>query len=288
MSLDGQSLATFVSEETGLPFTGSSGLDADRNRWIGLEPQGHSAPHAFMVRIAILWRRLEITFEPGKFAGELLRSMAAADQEGRAIFSAVLGDCTQAGASVSFRVNGQEIDTARSASWPQDWSRLSLSIARGNLELGAEGGDTDEAIIRDWTARFMSAVIALLPLERTDDGEPDVGGYPEGSLIRVEVNRYERDRRNRSAALAIHGRSCKACGMSFEETYGSVASGFIEVHHVTPVSLLGADYVIDPRTDLVPLCPNCHAVVHRVSPPMPVADLAALLLTVASLRTPDD
>lgn len=95
--------------------------------------------------------------------------------------------------------------------------------------------------------------------------------------MRVEVNRYERDRRNRAAALAIHGRSCSGCGMSFDELYGEVAAGFIEVHHVTPVSMLGEDYVIDPRTDLIPLCPNCHAVVHRMTPPMPVSELVALL-----------
>lgn len=277
MSPDAKSLADFITEETGLPFTGASGFDAERNRYIVLEPDGHTGPHSFVVRIRLLWRRIELAFEPGKFAGELLRSMATADADGRAIFASVLRDCSEVGASVDFRVNGMEMPFQPDAEWTPDWGRLSLSLARGNLELGAEDGASDDQIIREWTARFMAAVVALLPLEHADSGEPDVGGYPEGALMRVEVNRYERDRRNRSAALAIHGRACKGCGMSFEERYGTIAAGFIEVHHLTPVSSLLPEYVINPQTDLVPLCPNCHAVVHRKTPPLSIPDLIDLL-----------
>lgn len=277
MSLDARSLAEFVTEETGLPFTCTSGFDAEKNRWLALEPEGHAGPHTFVVRIRLLWRRIEISFEPGKFAGELLQSMAAVDHDGRSIFASVMRDCAEAGANLAFRINGADTPYQANAEWSRNWSRLSLSLTRGNLELGAEDGAADDQIIREWTARFMAAVVALLPLEESDTGEPDVGGYPEGALMRIEVNRYERDRRNRSAALAIHGRACKGCGMSFEERYGAIAAGFIEVHHITPVSNLTANYVINPQTDLVPLCPNCHAVVHRQTPPISIEELSALV-----------
>lgn len=277
MPPDAHSLANFVTEETGLAFMASSGFDAEKNRWIVLEPEGHAGDHSFAVRVTLHWRRIELSFEPGKFAGELLKSMAAVDDDGRALFASVLRNCTEAGATVRFRVNGAEMPIDAGGVWSPDWSRLSLTLARGNLELGADGGQQDDQIVRDWTARFMAAVVALLPLERADTGEPDISGYPEGALVRVEVNRYERDRRNRSAALAIHGRTCKGCGMSFGERYGAIAAGFIEVHHITPVSRLDPGYVIDPQTDLVPLCPNCHAVVHRKTPPLSIDEL---MLTV--------
>lgn len=61
------------------------------------------------------------------------------------------------------------------------------------------------------------------------------------------------------------------------ERYGSAAAGLIEVHHVTPVSQLGEDYIIDPRTDLMPLCPNCHSVAHRRNPPFSIDDLREML-----------
>ena len=62
-----------------------------------------------------------------------------------------------------------------------------------------------------------------------------------------------------------------------ESRYGSIAAGMIEAHHVTPVSELGPDYVIDPLDDLVPLCPNCHAVAHRRNPPLSVSEVKAFL-----------
>jgi 5-methylcytosine-specific restriction protein A len=60
--------------------------------------------------------------------------------------------------------------------------------------------------------------------------------------------------------------------------YGTAAVGLIEVHHVRPVSMLGAGYLIDPRTDLVPLCPNCHSVAHRRNPPYSIDDIRRMLV----------
>jgi len=61
------------------------------------------------------------------------------------------------------------------------------------------------------------------------------------------------------------------------DRYGEAAVGFIEVHHLTPVSTLGPGYVIDPRTDLAPLCPNCHGMAHRRTPPWSIAELRQML-----------
>jgi 5-methylcytosine-specific restriction protein A len=277
MLLDPVSLAAFLTEETGLPFVGKSGLDAEKHRWILVEPEGHDGPHGFAIRATLRWRRLEITFEPGMFAGELLEGMAEVDADGRVLFESVISECHLLGAAVSLRINGTDTDYRASADWPTHWARFGLTLSRGTLELGAENGEQDDRIVREWAARFVAAVVALLPLEPADTGEPDIVGYSEGSMLRTEVNRYERDRRNRVAALAIHGRACKACGMNFEKAYGAIGAGFIEVHHTTPVSELGANYRLDVRKDLVPLCPNCHAVVHRRSPPLSLDELVAIL-----------
>lgn len=100
------------------------------------------------------------------------------------------------------------------------------------------------------------------------------GTYPEGSVIRVQTNRYERNVEARRICLAFHGTSCAACSFSFEVTYGDIGKDFIHVHHVVPVSQLGIDYTLDPISDLVPLCANCHAMAHLgVSTPRTVAEL---------------
>lgn len=60
----------------------------------------------------------------------------------------------------------------------------------------------------------------------------------------------------------LHGVECKACGFDFERAYGEHAKGFIHVHHVVPLSTFDGEKAVNPKTDLVPLCANCHAVVH--------------------------
>lgn len=275
MSPDPETLATIISNETGLGFSGSTGMDEAGHTWIALTPDEHDPAHTFSIRILLEWRRLSIGFEPGKFAGPLLEVMSGADDNARAVFRSVMQNCEQYGAAITITPNGKDHSYGDAELWNDKWKRLTFGIQKGNIELGAEDGIPDDELVREWTSRFVAAVIALLPLEERKPS--DVDGFPEGAVQTIEVNRYERDRRNRSAALAIHGCSCAACGMKFEESYGPAAAGFIEVHHVVPVSQLGTDYVIDPRTDLVPLCSNCHSVVHQRTPPFTVEELRGLL-----------
>lgn len=77
------------------------------------------------------------------------------------------------------------------------------------------------------------------------------------------VTRYEDMPQNREAAIAAHGFKCKACGMDFAGTYGSIGRNFIEVHHITPLSEPKQEVEIDAQHDLVCLCANCHRMIHR-------------------------
>jgi len=80
------------------------------------------------------------------------------------------------------------------------------------------------------------------------------------------VNRYERDPKARQACLAHHGYACTVCGFDFAVTYGHLGVDYIVVHHVKELSTLGPDYKVDPKRDLVPVCANCHAMLHRERP----------------------
>lgn len=99
----------------------------------------------------------------------------------------------------------------------------------------------------------------------------------EGTIHRVESNRYERNREARQKCIEANGCRCAVCGMSFEEKYGEIGRGFIHVHHVVPISSIGQDYVVDPLKDLVPVCPNCHNMLHRKDPPLSIEELKWLL-----------
>ncbi|WP_459195785.1 HNH endonuclease [Wukongibacter baidiensis] len=85
----------------------------------------------------------------------------------------------------------------------------------------------------------------------------------EGKVRYVYSKKYERDHRNRSRAIEIHGTKCIVCGFDFHKVYGELGKGYIEIHHVKPLSTLGEEVVIDPKTDLVPVCSNCHNMIHR-------------------------
>ena len=65
--------------------------------------------------------------------------------------------------------------------------------------------------------------------------------------------------------LEHHGYACQVCELRFEERYGEFGRGFIHVHHVIPLGQIEDhdSHTVDPVKDLVPVCPNCHAMVHR-------------------------
>ena len=88
-------------------------------------------------------------------------------------------------------------------------------------------------------------------------------GYSEGSKLARIITYFERNSKNRKEALKEHGYRCKACGVLLEDLYGEIARELIEVHHLVPISKLRGSTEINPKKDLVPLCPNCHRVAHK-------------------------
>ena len=80
--------------------------------------------------------------------------------------------------------------------------------------------------------------------------------------LRLHVQ-YERSQRNRAKAIELHGTTCKVCGFNFDIVYGEEhADSYIEIHHLSPVSEHG-EGPVNPETDLLPLCSNCHSMAHR-------------------------
>ncbi|MNI20409.1 HNH endonuclease [compost metagenome] len=99
-------------------------------------------------------------------------------------------------------------------------------------------------------------------IDRDQEFETTVTGL-EGKKIAYFGVRYERSAKLRREAIAIHGVACNVCGFDFAKAYGEHAKGFIHVHHVKPISEFEGDQAVDPATDLITLCANCHAAVHR-------------------------
>jgi 5-methylcytosine-specific restriction protein A len=99
----------------------------------------------------------------------------------------------------------------------------------------------------------------------------------EGAKKVIAVNVYERDRGARLKCIAHWGCKCAVCRFDFGSVYGELGEGFIHVHHLKPLGEIGAEYQLDPMADLRPVCPNCHAMLHRTSPARGIDELRQLI-----------
>lgn len=111
--------------------------------------------------------------------------------------------------------------------------------------------------------------LCLLP------SEAEATDMLEGGRTTVQVNRFERDQAARRRCIQIFGTACSVCGFDFSEIYGDIGAGFIHVHHLTPLSMIGKRYKVNASTDLRPVCPNCHEMLHMKTPPLLIEELKA-------------
>ena len=56
--------------------------------------------------------------------------------------------------------------------------------------------------------------------------------------------------------------TCQICGFDFGKFYGPEYANKIHFHHKKPLYEIKKEYVINPIKDLLPVCPNCHMVLH--------------------------
>lgn len=101
--------------------------------------------------------------------------------------------------------------------------------------------------------------------------------YYEGAVQQVLVDRYERNPEARRDCVAHWGTKCAVCDFDFACKYGALGAGYIHVHHLRLISAEKKEHAVDPVADLRPVCPNCHAMLHRSTPPLSIATLRQLL-----------
>jgi len=90
--------------------------------------------------------------------------------------------------------------------------------------------------------------------------------YAEGKTKTVLVNNYERNQVARQKCIEHYGFICQICKFDFEKVYGDIGKDFIHVHHIVDISTIGNEYSVDPLKDLIPVCPNCHSMLHKKKP----------------------
>ncbi|WP_304235178.1 HNH endonuclease [Jiulongibacter sediminis] len=99
----------------------------------------------------------------------------------------------------------------------------------------------------------------------------------EGSSRPALVNAFERNPKARKKCLDHYGYNCQVCEFNFEERFGEIGKEFIHVHHLLELSEIREEYEVDPINDLRPVCPNCHAMLHKRKPAFSISELKSLL-----------
>lgn len=104
--------------------------------------------------------------------------------------------------------------------------------------------------------------------------------YTEGSLTKITVNKYERNLKARKECLKHYGYTCRICDVNLENVYGELGKEFIHVHHKVELHEIKKEYKINPIEDLIPVCPNCHGILHRRNPAYSIEEIRNLLKNV--------
>jgi 5-methylcytosine-specific restriction protein A len=132
----------------------------------------------------------------------------------------------------------------------------------------------DEGTLAQDLTRILGLYQRLIDARETVE-EATGEELPPGVALGEEGQRYrwhrraERNRRLARAAKGHHGTRCKVCGLDFSERYGPRGSGYIEAHHLTPMSELVKrpdPGLVSPVTDFTVVCSNCHRMLHATTP----------------------
>lgn len=191
-----------------------------------------------------------LSLQPHYFGTASIGKVYADTKSGKGDLYALIDDFTPFETAVPAKIDGQYLETIppnRTGNYWRDGVRLISQDDYDSILSRAE------PVAKEIAAKQTASDIDPLAFESAN----------EGSKLSYFGTRYERQRDLRLKAIAIHGLDCKACGFDFEKAYGEYAKGLIHVHHVVPISTYGGDKTVNPETDLVTLCANCHAVVHR-------------------------
>jgi 5-methylcytosine-specific restriction protein A len=173
-----------------------------------------------------------------------------------------------------------------------DWDWLSSAPVISREELGGPDfagtnwnsqssgisieADVAHTLEREWGVRVGSRYEP--PPEEVIEPE-----YWEGAVTSILVNVFERNAAARAKCIEHFGCKCAICAFDFEQKYGPAGMGFIHVHHIVPIAHIRKSYRIDPIRDLRPVCPNCHALIHRREP---AYELDELLEMIGTTRRP--
>lgn len=200
--------------------------------------------------------RLTIEVIPEKYSAHFIEELGAASLEKKTSFINVLLYLKTFDPKINLLINDNEVSASDFLGLVERWKKFSFRFSLSPYFDQEKTNGTDE--IAFFTSLIFGLILELANIKYL--------GHEEGEKRTIQTTKYERSRVNREICLKEKGYRCIICKILLSDIYGKIAEGFIEVHHVTPLSKIGHDYLLDPINDLIPVCPNCHSIIHRRDP----------------------
>ena len=164
---------------------------------------------------------------------------------------------------------------------PEKEEILSIDFLKSNSKLSEQHWSTQNSgiLIRSNVAEELEKIWFDFTLKKhglvvKSDFMPELEtNFIEGAVRQITSSKYERNPQARRICIETYGTKCFVCGFDFEKFYGEIGKDFIHVHHLKQVASIKKEYEINPKKDLRPLCPNCHAMIHRKKIPLTIEEL---------------
>ena len=142
--------------------------------------------------------------------------------------------------------------------WNEFWTGSEIDVARLDSEVAG--------LLLPGSTTESDAGLAAEVQQSGEDYSPE-GSKRFVTHLRIERNRKVVDDAKAKWFVADPTMPCCVCGMSFLETYGKIGERFIEAHHKEPIASVEQPKV-PSVDDLVPVCANCHRMLHRKDAPV--------------------
>lgn len=218
-------------------------FNIDRNQFGALFKDGSSVRGWYAVRTT----DGQFIFEPTRIIGYDLKAQRDAIFKGRPYF----------------------VTGGVSKSKLKQWFR---EVNESSVEFTSLKQSLDEFLLRNGE-RFNALAKIYLPKDQliaepiATFAKDSQETYPVGAASRVSVNKFDRDPKASEACIVFYkSTECQICKTDLGDIYGEFAKGFIHVHHLFPDTLRDEEDPIIPSTELLPVCPNCHAMFHHKRP----------------------
>ncbi len=277
--MDNEKIRDAISESTGLSFR----VTVDEHRQDSLcfiSSTDLPKNMGFKLSVELTWKRVKVRFFLETFSGQLLKVMSGRDDKDKESFSNMCSGYSSQ-AEIYLRINDENQDYSDISSWPDQFNNFEIEMVSKPILIDSDlalSSIADELVL-DWSEKMVALVFPMLPVVESDENlnELEEKGELEGKKYQITTNRYERKRSNRLACISFYGKRCIICNFDFGENYGILGEDYIHVHHLIPLSQVDGSYRVDPIKDLIPVCPNCHSMLHLKSPPLTPEELRSII-----------